>query len=227
MDKLIQVALIVPNEITREGLSHILGERDFEVVAAAACIDELVASSTEKASVVVMAIGERDDLARACAELAAAFPQARRVLTAADFGLDDMIFAYEQEIDGLILNGVSSDQFAGALRLVFLGERVLPARLADYLIGRVKSERSGLPETIQSTSGLSQREVDILGHLVDGEANKVIARQLNIAEATVKVHIKTILRKLRLNNRTQAAIWAARNQVGAAAIVQIGSAACF
>ena len=58
------------------------------------------------------------------------------------------------------------------------------------------------------TGGLSRRELLILRTLMEGASNKVIARKLVITEATVKVHMKAILRKLRLQNRTQAAIWA-------------------
>jgi two-component system nitrate/nitrite response regulator NarL len=56
--------------------------------------------------------------------------------------------------------------------------------------------------------GLSEREAQILGGLVQGHANKVIARSCDITEATVKVHMKSILRKIRVANRTQAAVWA-------------------
>jgi two-component system nitrate/nitrite response regulator NarL len=55
---------------------------------------------------------------------------------------------------------------------------------------------------------LSNRETDILACLTEGQSNKTIARKFGVAEATVKVHIKAILRKIRVNNRTQAAIWA-------------------
>jgi two-component system nitrate/nitrite response regulator NarL len=58
---------------------------------------------------------------------------------------------------------------------------------------------------------LSERERQILRCLVCGHSNKVIARELNIAEATVKVHVKGLLRKLRAANRTQAAVWASNN----------------
>ena len=58
---------------------------------------------------------------------------------------------------------------------------------------------------------LSQREAQILDGLVKGHANKVIARTCDIVEATVKVHMKAIMRKIRVNNRTQAAIWAMEN----------------
>ena len=59
--------------------------------------------------------------------------------------------------------------------------------------------------------GLSERETQILDGLVKGHPNKVIARTCNVTEATVKVHMKSILRKIRVDNRTQAAIWAMAN----------------
>jgi two-component system nitrate/nitrite response regulator NarL len=59
--------------------------------------------------------------------------------------------------------------------------------------------------------GLSEREAQILKALVRGHSNKVIARMCTVTEATVKVHVKSILRKIRVANRTQAAIWALRN----------------
>jgi two-component system nitrate/nitrite response regulator NarL len=59
--------------------------------------------------------------------------------------------------------------------------------------------------------GLSEREIQMLDGLVKGHANKVIARACEITEATVKVHMKSILRKIRVENRTQAAIWAMAN----------------
>ena len=58
---------------------------------------------------------------------------------------------------------------------------------------------------------LSPREKSILRCLMEGDFNKCIARKIDIAEATVKVHVKAILRKIRVQNRTQAAIWAMNN----------------
>jgi two-component system nitrate/nitrite response regulator NarL len=63
--------------------------------------------------------------------------------------------------------------------------------------------------------GLSEREEQVLRDLVKGLPNKTIARKRDIAEATVKVHLKSILRKIRMANRTQAAIWALANGYGA------------
>jgi two-component system, NarL family, nitrate/nitrite response regulator NarL len=67
------------------------------------------------------------------------------------------------------------------------------------------------PVALRNHLGLSEREAQILDGLVKGHANKVIARTCEIAEATVKVHMKSILRKIRVDNRTQAAIWAIAN----------------
>ncbi len=58
---------------------------------------------------------------------------------------------------------------------------------------------------------LSEREAQVLQCLINGSSNKLIARDLSITEATVKVHIKGLLRKVRANNRTQAAIWGMNN----------------
>jgi two-component system nitrate/nitrite response regulator NarL len=87
-----------------------------------------------------------------------------------------------------------------------------PPRLADM---RSPESRAGAGE--QQMPGndvvrsLSRRELVILRTLTEGASNKIIARKLVITESTVKVHMKAILRKLRLQNRTQAAIWARTN----------------
>ncbi|MCJ2077317.1 LuxR C-terminal-related transcriptional regulator [Methylobacterium sp. E-016] len=70
--------------------------------------------------------------------------------------------------------------------------------------------RAGLPAAI-SNAAFSTRERDILAALTEGLPNKIIARRYDIAEATVKVHVKHILRKLNMNNRTQVAIWVKSN----------------
>jgi two-component system nitrate/nitrite response regulator NarL len=70
---------------------------------------------------------------------------------------------------------------------------------------------SNAPSPLNSIRGLSPREQEILLALVTGASNKLIAIKLGITEATVKVHLKTLLRKIDVNNRTQAAIWAMNN----------------
>jgi DNA-binding NarL/FixJ family response regulator len=113
------------------------------------------------------------------------------------------------------------DAFIKALELVMLGETILPLELLFYVRcpeGEETSTKIGLhqPEPAAKRSQLAEREWPqlsvrengILRCIVEGASNKVIARTIDITEATVKVHVKAILRKVRVRNRTQAAIWA-------------------
>jgi DNA-binding CsgD family transcriptional regulator len=79
----------------------------------------------------------------------------------------------------------------------------------DVALGRKPAAPSS--EHRSNDARLSPREKEILSHLVAGHSNKLIARHLGIAEATVKVHLKSVQRKIRVENRTQAAIWALAN----------------
>jgi two-component system, NarL family, nitrate/nitrite response regulator NarL len=79
----------------------------------------------------------------------------------------------------------------------------------DLALGRKPAAPSF--EDRSNDARLSPREKEILSHLVTGHSNKLIARYLGIAEATVKVHLKSVQRKIRVENRTQAAIWALAN----------------
>ena len=87
-----------------------------------------------------------------------------------------------------------------------LGETVFPTSLADTLATGIRARQ----RTAVAGSGysLSDREVETVQCLLRGESNKLIANRFKISEATIKVHIKSILRKIKADNRTQAAIWA-------------------
>ena len=93
-----------------------------------------------------------------------------------------------------------------------LGEKVFPSVLTNFL-GALQSQQSASPvdRVRVGDVALSQRELDIIRSLADGHTNKSIAKALSITEATVKVHIKTVLRKLGATNRTQVAIWAVQH----------------
>ena len=92
------------------------------------------------------------------------------------------------------------------MNLIMLGEKVFPTSMATLLLTKNKTHANG-------NTPLSSRETEVIRCLEQGRSNKSIARHLDITEATVKVHLKTILRKLGLKNRTQAAIWAMKNGI--------------
>ncbi len=124
--------------------------------------------------------------------------------------------------DGFLSAETSKEEIILSLRLIKLGGRVVPRNLLSQLLGSKFSDQGDepLPSSNRVRSPAEQppsrREVEILRHLTAGSSNKTIARQLGIAEATVKVHMKGVLRKIRVANRTQAAIWAMNNGIGVA-----------
>jgi two-component system nitrate/nitrite response regulator NarL len=112
---------------------------------------------------------------------------------------------------GFLSNDISVAALLYSIEIVLLGERIIPRMLP---LGPMKMpsgselSRSASFGRLEPTIPLSGREEQILHCLVDGMSNKQIARALDMTEATVKVHLKALLRKLQVQNRTQAAIWA-------------------
>jgi two-component system nitrate/nitrite response regulator NarL len=124
---------------------------------------------------------------------------------------------HEAGVDGFCLGASVPDVLIKSLELVMLGEAVLPSEvLRSILDGSLQRPEQPLhdhaPEDPKSVHWmdckLSAKETQVLSHLRDGSSNKIIACKLDITEATVKVHVKAILRKIGAANRTQAAIWA-------------------
>ena len=83
----------------------------------------------------------------------------------------------------------------------------MTARLVQSLI------QPNTPPAASALDALTPRELEILGYLAAGHSNKIIARKLNLAESTIKVHVQSILRKLELSSRVQAAVYAVQHNV--------------
>ena len=196
--------LIEPNRLFRDGLKHLLNGTRFEVGAEFNTVDlALTAAETAETPDLVIsgqAVTDEADL-RALRE---AFPTARIVVLADDLSVDVLRAAMGGGADGFLSKSVSPEALIQSLQLVMLGEKVFPTNLAAMLLDIIAAPRHSL-------RGLSPREQEILQALVTGASNKMIAYKLGITEATVKVHLKTLLRKIDVNNRTQAAIWAMNN----------------
>jgi two-component system nitrate/nitrite response regulator NarL len=147
------------------------------------------------------------------------FPDARIVILAETFEASAVSAAWEAGAHGFCLSNSQRDILVGSLELVMLGEIVLPSAFvlsmtapnADHA-APPSAENAGRCEDYRSSGRrLSMREAQILEYLREGAPNKVIARQLNLSESTVKVHVKAILKKVGACNRTQAALWATRH----------------
>jgi two-component system nitrate/nitrite response regulator NarL len=141
---------------------------------------------------------------------------ARVILLADRFEFNTIVSAWHAGVEGFCLTTSSRDVLIHSIALVMLGEVVLPSeQILPFLednVHDVEQPRGLMSESLNgaaSNKPLSDREVEVLSLLKKGAPNKIIARKLNVAEATVKVHVKAILRKLGVGNRAQAAIWAA------------------
>lgn len=120
-------------------------------------------------------------------------PNARIIVLTTFDGDEDIYRALQAGARGYLLKGMSADELMEAIRTVHGGGKRIPALVAERL-----AERMGGP-------ALTNRELDVLRLIVAGNSNRDIGKELSISEATVKTHINSILSKLDVNDRTQAA----------------------
>ncbi|SMH28735.1 LuxR C-terminal-related transcriptional regulator [Azospirillum agricola] len=201
------VVLVDPNRLFREGMKRLFDGSRFQIVGEAADPRATVASQAA-----ILLIDPVDDLTSETVQtLRAAHPKARLVVLTGELDAQRLTSALKAGVDGYLRKDIASEALMQSLTLVTMGEKVFPTDLAVLLIG---GRGEALVEEPAPRKGLSQRERQILQCLLRGHSNKMIANHLAITEATVKVHLKSLLRKINASNRTQAAIWAMNNGIG-------------
>ena len=137
----------------------------------------------------------------------------------------DLAAAMQAGADGYLLKTVESDQLCDAIVKVLSGESVISPDMMSKFVAAFRA-KAPAPESAAEAlvpapqaedaalESLSAREREILGLIARGDSNKLIARELDIAETTVKVHVQHIFRKLQLTSRVQAAVFAAARGLG-------------
>jgi two-component system nitrate/nitrite response regulator NarL len=204
------VWLIDAHPLMRAGLKAQLDGKGFAIVAEGGSLSEVFGkggSGLPHLIVVDMNLG-----LAVLGEVKSSQPEARVVVLAEHAELSHLVDAFGAGADGYLLKSISTDALVESLRLVVLGEKVFPGVVTNYL--SMLGSSNGNHERVRiGEVPLSQRELDIIRHLADGHSNKTIANELSITEATVKVHLKTVLRKIGVANRTQVAIWAVQHGV--------------
>jgi two-component system, NarL family, nitrate/nitrite response regulator NarL len=220
-----------PCALVRDALHRILTKSQFRPVHIRATLDGTAEDYLGSAGLCIWLLGVREcgstthELVR---RVVAANPSVRPVILAASHTPKDIMLALEAGAFGFLLQNIPSKQLIKSLELVVLGQTVIhsQSQLVAFAQMAVQSHPMQSPAALLASlatetpgtlnegragevmRGLSRRELVILRTLTEGASNKVIALKLVITESTVKVHMKAILRKLRLQNRTQAAIWA-------------------
>jgi DNA-binding NarL/FixJ family response regulator len=207
--------------LIREGIVRILRSANFRALASASCADDLLPSSLQSNQLLVLIVHTGDEFAAVVGQiqlLRERNPKARIAVVADHYRLSDMVSAFRAGANGYFVDVMTCDAFIKSIELVMMGETIFPPAFMSHVLdsesfGKVtpRDDRTILVPTEDAPVQLSPREKSILHCLIEGDSNKSIARKIDIAEATVKVHVKAILRKIRVQNRTQAAIWGMNN----------------
>lgn len=206
----IDVLIMGGTPLVRSGLQHVLQGEGFAVEVTAEDIADIAASTeaVKAPRLIIVDAMARDDQFLLCARLRQRFPDSRLVLMADDCALETVARGFDAGVDGYLIKATPCEAMIEALKLIMMGEKFMPSAAFAGLASLRGTGQGSVWKADAIGGRLSEREVEILACLARGEPNKRIAWHLDIAEATVKVHIKAILRKLQLGNRTQAAIWA-------------------
>lgn len=129
----------------------------------------------------------------------------------------DLQSALRDGAQGYLLKDMDPDDLVPALNSAARGDNVVAKELIGSLTRIVQGkteETPAAPEPATPLSELTPREHEILEHIAEGQSNKAIARSLDISDGTVKLHVKSILRKLGVHSRVEAAVIAVENGLG-------------
>jgi two-component system nitrate/nitrite response regulator NarL len=143
-------------------------------------------------------------------------PDAAIIMLTVSEEAQDLALAMRSGARGYLIKNIETDYLLRAIRRAAAGETVV----AEALTGKLVAQLHGGPQSAPPPSDidkLTPREKDILDCLALGESNKLIARKLDLAESTVKIHVQNVLKKLKLTSRVQAAVYAVEQRMNNAA----------
>lgn len=195
----------------RRGLNSFLTDSDFEIAAEHDTVDDCIAASDNTATpelIVFISAGDMDATQQAVETLSDYFDEANVIVLSAELSVDELAASLRAGAHGYLLSSISKEAMIHSLTLILLGETVFPSGLAmAWMNGGLSAAKRAAADRSLGRD-LTRRETEILDCLTGGASNKQIARDLGITEATVKIHMKSLIRKIGVSNRTQAALWA-------------------
>jgi DNA-binding NarL/FixJ family response regulator len=203
----IRVVIADDHRVVRVGLEQLLGTfDDIEFLGAAAGGEEAVALCTElRPDVLLLDLSMPDiDGIEVTRQLRTAAPDTRVVVFTSFSERDRIVRALDAGAVGYLLKDAEPEELESALHAASRGEAPITPRAAAALL----ADRRDRPATVQLTA----REREVLALVVEGYANKQIARRMGISEKTVKGHLTNLFQRIGVADRTQAALWAERTR---------------
>ena len=206
--------VIDDHTLFRIGLSELLERRGIEVCAAVGDGEEgcrLAAEIEPDVILLDLRMPELDGLS-VLKRLAALDLDCAVVMLTTSSDERDLVTSLRSGARGYLLKDMEPEQLVDALTAVVDGETVVAPEMTSVLAKVVKG---GAVESSQPGrfSSLTPREFEILRHLAEGQSNKEIARDLGITDGTVKLHVRSILRKLQVRSRVEAAVIAVEERI--------------
>jgi len=210
----IRVVVVDDHTLFRRGIISLLAhERDFAIVGEAADgFEGIRAVAAHRPDVVLLDLNMPGISGlEALAAILKDVPGTHVVMLTVSEDAEDLVAALRGGAQGYLLKNIDGEFLVQSIRRAAEGDSVISPEMAGKLMRQV---RTGTPNA-QPADVLSPREREILQRLAKGGSNKEIARDLDLAESTVKIHVQHILRKLNLSSRVQAAVWAIENGIAA------------
>lgn len=204
MESAFSISLVFRNHIFREGLQRLFTENGYHVVASVDDPQQLGRGAGEANEIVVVeGILLEGDGHGVLSGIAERMGDPRIVVTGRGFSLERIAAVMAAGAYGFVDADLAFPAFRIHIDLVASGERVIPSNLIDTLFTVADRGNNDTPQF-----DLNDRECDVLDGLVMGLPNKAIARRIGMSEPSVKLAVKSIFRKLEVQNRTQAALLA-------------------
>lgn len=206
------ILLIDDHALFRVGLEGLLERRGIKVVAAVGEPRKGIALAEQHQPDVVLLDLRMPDLSgiELLQEFNRTFPDLPVVMLTTSSDEQDLAECLRNGARGYLLKDMEPDDLVVALHEIVGGKTIVAPGLTGVLANLVKQGSSGerRDQVVSPFSDLTPREMEILCHLSEGQSNKVIARNLNISDGTVKLHVKAVLRKLGVHSRVEAAVMA-------------------
>jgi DNA-binding NarL/FixJ family response regulator len=214
-EKPLRILVVDDHEVVRQGLTALLGRRDeFQVVAEAGTLSEALAATRRFVpDLVVMDVRLPDGSGiEACREIRSEYPDIKVVMLTSYPDEEAVLSAIIAGASGYLLKQVRGRDLVAALEAVGRGDSLLDPAVTERVLERVRRVASGGER--DDLADLTAQERKILMLVADGKTNKEIAAEVFLSDKTVKNYVSSILAKLNLQRRAQAAAFVARHRLG-------------